>query len=396
MASFQYITSTGVIVPDTADIRAEVISEWKSAFGQDLDVGPETPQGVMITAEIEARDSVARNNADLANQINPDIAGGVFLDAIWSLTKGGRRNATRSMLTGVLMTGKRGTAIHAGARAAVEGTGELFELAATVIIGADQRVSGVFRAVKYGAISANVGQLKNIVTGVLGWETVSNPAAAVPGRLKESDVAARRRRRQTLGLQSVAQPEAIISRLYDIEGVESLIFRENISHLPQVIDGVQLGPHSIYVCIDGGTDMSIASALLDTKSLGAGWNGEVTVTVIDSVSGQPYVVQFDRPEIVPVFIRLSARYNNLDGQRIIPEAIMRYVSGGLEGDAGFVVGNDVSPFELASAVNQVEPRIFVSKVEISTDGNTWRSDVLPISIQQKAQTSASTIQVVPV
>ncbi|MCQ9426670.1 hypothetical protein NRB16_24425 [Pseudomonas sp. LJDD11] len=395
MASFQFITSNGVIVPDTADIREEVISQWKAAFGQDLDVSPETPQGVMITAEIEARDSVARNNADLANQINPDLAGGVFLDGIWSLMGGGRRQATRSLISGVVLGGQAGTDILAGARAAVEGTGALFELLTSVTLGTDGRALATFRAIDYGPITVSAGQLNAIVTGVLGWETISNPADAVTGRLEESDIAARRRRRQTLGLQSVALPEAIISRLYDTEGVRSLVFRENYTDLPLHIDGVVLKPHSIYVCVDGGDDAVIAGALLDTKTLGAGWNGSVAVTVIDQASSQPYQVQFDRPQVVPVFIRVTARYNNLDGQQIIPESIMAYVNGRLEGDAGFVVGNPVSPFELASAVNQVEPRIFIKRVEISTDGHDWQSDVLPISIQQKAQTSVGAIQVLP-
>ncbi|UVE47619.1 hypothetical protein KS461_10130 [Pseudomonas chlororaphis] len=395
MASFEYITSTGVIVPDTAEIQAEVISEWKASFGQDLDVGAETPQGVMITAEVEARDNVARNNADLANQINPDQAGGIFLDAIWSLTRGGRLAATRSQAIGVILGGQPGTIIQVGSRASVEGTGDLFELAATVIIGSNQEAIGVFQSVEFGPIKAPATQLKNIVTGVLGWETVSNPANAIEGRLQESDISARRRRRNTLALQSVAMPEATVSRLYDTEGVESLSFRENITNTPQTIDGVLLKPHSVYACVDGGSDQAVAEALLASKSLGSGWNGSVTVNVVNAASGQTYVVQFDRPQVVPVFIRVTARYNNVDGQTIIPDAVMRYVNGGLEGDAGFVVGNDVSPFELAGAVNQVEPRIFVRLVEISTDGVIWQSNALSISIQQKAQTTLGSIQVIP-
>ncbi|AZD85018.1 Phage-related protein [Pseudomonas chlororaphis subsp. aureofaciens] len=395
MASFEYITSTGVVVPDTAEIQAEVISEWKASFGQDLDVGPETPQGVMITAEVETRDNVARNNADLANQINPDQAGGIFLDAIWSLTRGGRLAATRSQAVGVVLGGQPGTIIQAGARASVEGSGDLFELADTVIIGPNQEAIGAFQSVEFGPIKAAATQLKNIVTGVLGWETVSNPANAIEGRLQESDIAARRRRRNTLALQSVAMPEATISRLYDTEGVDSLSFRENITNTPQTIDGVLLKPHSVYACVDGGSDQAVAEALLASKSLGSGWNGAVTVNVLNEASGQTYVVQFDRPQVVPVFIRVTAKYNNVDGQTIIPNAVMRYVNGGLEGDPGFVVGNDVSPFELAGAVNQVEPRIFVRLVEISTDGVTWQSNALSISIQQKAQTTLGSIQVIP-
>lgn len=88
MAEYNYITSSGVIIPDTAEQRTAVENEFKAVFGQDLDISPETPQGVLITMETENRDAIVRNNAELANQINPDLAGGVFLDAIWALMGG--------------------------------------------------------------------------------------------------------------------------------------------------------------------------------------------------------------------------------------------------------------------------------------------------------------------
>ena len=32
----QYVTNTGVIVPDTADVKTQVQNEFKEALGQDL------------------------------------------------------------------------------------------------------------------------------------------------------------------------------------------------------------------------------------------------------------------------------------------------------------------------------------------------------------------------
>ena len=98
MAVYDYITSTGVIIPDTSDTLVTVVDEFRTGLGQDLVVTNDTPQGVMIAMEVEGRDSVARNNGALANQINPDIAGGVFLDAIGALTRSSRRPATRSII----------------------------------------------------------------------------------------------------------------------------------------------------------------------------------------------------------------------------------------------------------------------------------------------------------
>ena len=102
MASYNYVTNTGVVVADTSATLTEVETEFKDVFGQDLVTDAETPEGAWINAEVTSRQSVARNNAAIANQINPNLAGGVFLDALWALTGGQRRAATRSTVTATL------------------------------------------------------------------------------------------------------------------------------------------------------------------------------------------------------------------------------------------------------------------------------------------------------
>lgn len=394
MDNYNFITSLGVVVPDTAELLATVEGEWREAFGQDLVTDAETPQGVMIGMEVEARDAVARNNAELANQINPDLSGGVYLDAIWALTRGARRPAVRSVIPGVILSGQQGTIVPTGSLAAVEATGALFRTRASVVIGAGGTITVDMESVEFGAIAAPPGSLTSVATSVLGWETVTNPNAAALGRLLESDIASRRRRLLTLALQGVALPEAIISRLYDIDSVSSLIFRENISDVATVIDGVLLAPHSIYVVISGGSDLEVATAMLAAKSLGANWNGAEEVAVVEPFSGQPYDVKFDRATPVPTFARVTARFNGLDATNIIKEAIVAYANGELAGDAGFGVGQGVSPFELAGAVNQVEPRIFVTLVELSTDGISYSTASIDITIQEQATITLGSISVV--
>lgn len=394
MVDFNYVINTGTIVPDTSDLRDDVIAEWRTAFGQDLVVTPETPQGVIITMEVESRDAMVRNNAEVANQINPDIAGGVWLDALWALTSGSRRGATRSSLIGVEFRGTALTLIPAGSIATVEGTGEQFYTTGNILLDNTGFATGAMESVNTGPVAAPVGQLVQVASSVLGWEQVTNPNAAELGRLVESDIAGRRRRRQTLALQSVALPEAIISRLYDIDGVRSLSFRENVGSTSIVIDGVTLVAHSIYVCVEGGTNLEVATALLETKSLGAAWNGSVVVNVTEPASGQLYQVKFDRPTPLTFLARVTVKSSTLDVQTIVPSAIAQYVAGELDGEAGLVVGADVSAFELAGAVNQVEPRIFVTKVELSQDGITWSSNDVPIAINQVARLPESAVTVV--
>lgn len=395
MVSYQYLTENGVIVPDTADLLTTVQNEFKTAFGDDLDVSAETPQGVLINGEVLARDAVVRNNADVANQINPNIAGGVFLDAIWQLTGGQRVKATPSIITGVTLAGVPGTIVPAGAQASVGSDGAVFELLSSVILTGGTG-TGVFQSVDLGPIAAPIGALNQIVTGVLGWETVTNPNAAVIGQNEESDIASRIRRRQTLALQGVALPEAIISGLHTVEGVKSLAFRENVTNASVVIEGVTLVEHSIYACVNGGTDQDVALMLLRKKSLGAAWNGTTTVNVTEPFSGQVYAVKFSRPTLIPIFVRVTVRTNGAaypDIPGTVRTAMIDYANGLQEGEEGFIVGGDVSAFELAGAVNREAAPLFVQDLTMSTDGITYSSATITITIAQMATLIAGNIAV---
>jgi hypothetical protein len=392
--AYNYLEQTGVIVPDASAIRAEVEAEFRARFGLDLDISPETPQGVLITAITLERLAVARNNADLANQINPNLAGGVFLDALCALTALNRSQATRSTVVATL-AGVNGTVIPAGARARTN-AGDFFELVNTVIIGSGGSVSGNFRSVEFGAIPAGAGELINIVDAVLGWETITNASAAVLGQGKQSDFSLRNLRRQTLALQGISTPEAIVSGVLALDGVLSMSFAENVTDAPLEIDSIELDPRSVYVCVDGGSDADIAAVLLRKKTMGAGWNGDQEVTIVEPFSGQTYTVKFDRPQEVPIMVRANVRAGSalIDAQALSVQAILDYANGSIEDEAGFVVNGNVSVWELAGAINQIEPKIFVDSLEVSTDdGMSWDTATVEIEINQVARITADDIEI---
>ncbi|MDL2313400.1 baseplate J/gp47 family protein [Desulfovibrio sp. OttesenSCG-928-C14] len=396
---YKYIDASGLILPDTSELLAEVEGEFKAAFGQDLVITPESPEGILIAAETEARDSVVRNNAELANQINPHYAGGVFLDAIAALT-GLERDEAQPSLVKARLTGVPGSIIPAGARAATRAGDVFFSLANLVL---DNSGSGEaeFQSEQLGAIPAPIGSLTEILDGgELGWETISNSAPATLGRERESDTLFRKRREDTLFLQGVALPGAIMSAVMDVPGVRGMAFRENYSDEEQVIDGVTMPPHSIYCVVDGGTDADVARALLKNKSLGCNWKGSVEVQVLDEVSGQLYTVRFDRPEYYPARARLTVRVLSsvtIDAQSIVRQAIADYAADQLDGLRGFGVGMAVSPFEMAIAVGMVEPSIFVIKAEVgpfSAAPDELATKTIHLEIWQKATITQASIDVV--
>ena len=396
MADYEYIVEQGVIVPDTTVVQSQVQAEYVAAFGTDLDLTPSTPQGLLITVDTLGRTTVIRNNANLANQINPNIAGGVFLDAIMALTGSQRVASTPSTVT-VNLTGAPGTVIPVSSQVQTA-AGDLFEITADTTLDVTGVASAVFQSVQSGPIPAASGALNQIVTIILGWETATNPLDAILGSTQQSDQQARLFRRNTLALQGMSLPEAIISELVNTPGVTGKpVFRENYTDFTIVVDGITLLPHSIFVCVSGGTDLAVAEALNSVKSGGCNYNGSTTVTITDPYSGQPAIVKFDRPTIIPILVRATVINSSAQVQPVtaVRKAILDYANGLIAGEDGLVVGASVSPFELAGAVNEEVPGLFVQNMEISLASPiNYVTSVIPILIFQQAQILEGSITVI--
>lgn len=392
--AYNYIVPAGVIVPDTSQTQAEAQAEIKAALGQNISVSPDTPQGVIITTRTLERDALARNNAELANMINPNLAGGIFLDAIAALTQAERQRATRTVVEATI-TGVANTTIPAGSRARTAAN-DIFLLMNTVIIPSGGTINANFRAEQYGAVPCATGELTFIVDGILGWESVTNAADGAIGRNVQSDYRFRVQRRRTLAGQGVTIMEAIVSGVYAVEGVQSLSFKENYTSSPITFEGVSIAAHSIYLCVNGGTDNDVAVAMLRKKSMGCGWNGAITVNLIEPFSGESYAVQFDRPTPVPIKARVWVRVTDIlvDAVETVRKAIVDYANGDVEGEEGFVVGGDVSTWELGGAIHRAAPSLYVQKIEISDDdGVTWQTDEIEIKVNEIATIIESAISV---
>ena len=374
-------------------------AELRAAFGDDLALTPESPEGRLAALETEARDAVLRNNANIANQISPKQAGGVFLDAIAALTGLERQAALPSMVMAQL-GGVPGSIIPLGSRAATL-AGDVFVSQANLVLDARGQGQVLFHSEVLDAIPAPAGSLTQILDGgQLGWEGINNALPATLGQASENDTLFRKRREDTLFLQGVALPGAIVSGLYDVPGVKSVAFRENYESEEKVIDGVTMPPHCVYAVVDGGSDEDVALMLLRKKSLGCNWKGSVELEVKEPDSGQKYLVRFDRPEHRPVRARFTVRVLGavaVDVQRVVRQAVVDYANDKLDGLRGFRVGVAVSPFEMAVAIGMVEPAIFVLKAEVgplAADPADLMAETIPLEIWQKADITLASIDVV--
>lgn len=392
--SYNYQNSNGIIVADTGTTLAEVQAEYQSLFGADIDLTPATPQGILITAETLTRDGVARLMADLANQFNPNIAGGIFLDAMCALSGLARIAATHTTVTATV-TGTDGTIIYAGAQAETT-AGDVFECTTTTTIPISGTTTAPFRAVLTGAVPCPAGTLTAIADGILGWDTITNSVDGVLGTAEQSDLSLSALRRNTLASQGTQTTDAVTSGLYATAGVQSLQFRENFTSAPIVVGTKTLKAHSIYVCVNGGTDADVAQAIINNRSAGCDFNGTTSVNVTAS-SGQVIAVLFDRPAVIQVLSKITVRLSagaTGNVQDTIKQRIVDYANGLIDGEAGFVVGGSVSPFELAGAAMGIAG-VYVLTSEIApVSTGVWQSTEIAIAIDKIAAISLSGVTVV--
>lgn len=390
--SYDYIVENGVIVPNTSGIKAEVEAEWKVIAGEDATVDPSSFEGRLIASTTTERISVARNNAELANQLNPNLANGTFVDAHLELI-GSARDSKEQSTVELAITGIAGTIILAGAFVEDDNK-ELWFLVDSTEIGVGNTVTASFRSLNYGPIAAGIGEINKIISGVLGWETVNNTVAAVEGKIEQGDISAKRQRRTELGSNSRSVSFSVKAAVSELEGVEGVQFLENFTSSDATISGVFLLKKSSWVCVDGGVTSEIAEAYYNNR-WGTDFNGAVVHPYTDPISGQEVDVKLDRAADKPLKCSIEVRVTQ--SQNAIADvkaAIVNYANGGVEGEPGFALGLDSSPFEVASAVNAQLPDIFVKKCELAILAGTLSTDTVINEIFEKASITENDITVV--
>lgn len=408
---YNYVTLTGTIETDTSVIQTEVQGEFQTAFGTDLSLESSTPQGLLISDETLARSAVADNNVAVANQINPNIAGGIYLDALAALTAAQRAPVGYSQVIGSL-TGVSGTIVPIGSQA-LDLNGNLWETIVSVTI-LGGTAATIFQSVAPGGITIAIASLTSIVSTVLGWETVTNAAVQYQlGSDAQSDAAFRNYRLNTLAGQGTALPLATLAGLYTAvslggAGCTSVSFLENLSNVTAVVKkhpsdptGVTMTGHSIYICAAGGSNLDIANVLTSKKGGGCGYSNGASMTPIAQpitvpYSGQVLTVLFDRPDPVPiqVQVKISANTSIPNPTQVVKAAIEAYAAGQIPGENGLGIGDSVSGFEFAGAITTYSPGIFVLDVQIATIPGTLGYATIPITVWQQANVTDSSITVI--
>lgn len=342
-------TPQGPIVPSDADILAGVQIDINYAFGGGVNPALNTPQGQIASSTAAIISDKDSEILEICNQVDPQYSTGRFQDGIGRIYFMTRLPATSTAVSCVL-TGLVGTVIPAGTLAQ-DTSGNTYSLTGAVTIGSGGSALSSWQNVASGPIACPAGTLTRVYQAVPGWDAISNPAVGVLGQNVETPQEFELRRQNSVAANSRGSVQAIQAAVYAVANVLDCYVIDNTSGsiVNKGSSNYPMLPHSLYVGVVGGIDADIAQAIWFKKDTGCDYNGNSSVTVLDtSAQYAPgpypsYPVKFNRPTNTPVLFAIQ-----ISNSPILPANIVALVQTAII--AQFNGGNGQIPARMGAAI----------------------------------------------
>lgn len=381
------VTAEGISAPTYGEVLEYFQSKARSIFGADINIDPDTQDGQLISIFAAALSDVNAQAVSVYSAFNPNTAQGVALDSAVKANGLARRDATPSQVD-LTITGQVGTTITNGA--AMDANRVKWLLPETVVIPSGGEITVSAKAGTSGAVEASPGTINQIATPTLGWHTVTNRAAAVPGVAVETDMELRTRQADSTALPSVSLWEGIIGSLLSLDGVLRVSGIKNDEDLPTP-EGVP--GHTIAMIVDGGDAQTIGETIFLKKGEGVGTHGSVEVTYLDTY-GFPNTIRFSRPTVVRVKCKLRLApgltyLSNVADE--IKARVAEYVNS-------LDIGDDVGIARvLAAAIKDthtgIDTRFTVEEIQLGRDEGGLSAASLSIAWNEAAACSVVDVEV---
>lgn len=287
------VTSTGYKVKPLETVIAEINTNMKSEFGDGFDVTPESPDGQVIGITAQRAYEADLQAEQSYNAMSPSRSQNQALDYV-SEYNGVTRILNRNCRAVIDMAGSVGTLVPKGAVCkTVSGLEFLTDKDATL----PARISATCTTV--GEITVNVSEIVITDPAYPNWASVDNPREGDKGIVRETDPEFRARRKLSIVNGGRDTGESIESTLRNLGST----YVSTVSNEEDITVG-GMPPNSFQVIIDGGVDSEIAEVIYARKPIGIKSFGTTVVSVYDT-QGNPHLIGFSRPTLVPIFVTVS-------------------------------------------------------------------------------------------
>nr|DAL67237.1 MAG TPA: Baseplate J like protein [Caudoviricetes sp.] len=358
-----YIDDAGLHIPTYADIRDDLVEQFKSIYGQDIYLENDSQDYQMISVFALKTYDTMQLLQIVYNNHSPKTAVGTGLDSLVKLNGIRRKEASHSTCE-VTLTGTAGTSIAAGV--VEDESGNQWTLPENIVL-PDSTIQVTATCVPLGAIEAAAGTINKIVNPQKGWTAVTNNDAAIPGRPVETDEQLRYRQMLSVAIPSQNMLDSTIAGLASVVGVTRYKVYDNDTN---ETDTNGIPGHSIAAIVEGGTDAEIAKQIYLRKGPGGGTFGEIATTYINS-DGLQTIVRFSRPTYVPININVQLKPGKSYTSSVaatLKSNIDKYINSL---DIGYnVTITGILTAVSAAVTNATLPNFSLSGITINKEGET--------------------------
>lgn len=371
------ITSSGITIETINDVIDFLTNGYKSIYGNDINIDQNTPDGQLIGIHAKLNADIQESLVALYNSFDPDLAVGHALRKIIKLSGLTGNPATRSTVTLTMILSQP---MAFPSDYTVKDTLNQEWVIDTAIDLLAGTFSIGFHAKEWGAVTASINTITVPVTILEGITSFTNPAIASIGIDEETDIALRQRRGRSVEKPSKSTLGGLIAGLLDLKGVTDVAVYENKTNAYDAV--YALNEHSIWAIVDGGVTADIIKTMVQEKTGGTSLKGVTTGSYIEtftradlSIFTYTHTSQFDRPNIINPYIRLTATtITGTTDPVLIKNAIALKT---------FRIGEDITITALYAYVYQAGTNFIASALEASYDGVTWVSTILNAGYSDK-------------
>ena len=377
------VTAAGISSPSFADILASYQASVRSIFGSDVYIDPDSKDGQLLAILAQAQYDSNQCAIATYNSYNPQTAVGTALDSAVKVNGIVRQSASASTVV-LTLGGQTGTTIYNGV--VQDNLSRLWDLPSVVIIPDLGEIDVLAICETLGALQAQPNTITLPFTAVVGWQSVTNKLAAVPGAPVETDGQLRERQTISTSLTSLTTSDALLARVLNVPGVVRAQIYVNDTPAP---DANGIPANSFSMVVQGGVDLDIANAIEIAKDVGAGTFGTTSVNVTTAF-GLTNVIHFDRLIEVPVTVAVTIhKLTGFSGSSSskIAAALIQFVNA-------LGIGDDVyHSWMTAVASLSSDPTFYVVSLTQARDGGALSTADITVAFNEAATLNIANITV---
>lgn len=381
------LNDTGYETQSFATIKTAIQNILKAAFGADIALDDETPQGVLVNQLAEQLEDCENIGLAFFNALDPAVASGELLSLLAIVRGTARRTGTKAVYTVTLTSSSTPyTILSSAVFALIDDSTKTFSPSASITVSSASQ-SATLQAVDNGISGATIGDKLQVSIGSYAQLTDVEITAIEEGTADETDAELRARLKIYTSALSRGSVDDIYSALMELDDVTRCNVVENDT--TGTVDSIPA--HSIECLVLGGTDEDVGTTIFNYKDAGTPTYSDTADSyVVTDTQGTDHEIYFTRPTIQNIYVRATVvakegKQINAGNFDAIKTECITYVSG-------LKIGENVSYTSIYGKFAKYED-FDIDTLELSLDESDWVSTNLTVASRSYASLIADDITI---